>query len=115
MNVSRYLILVIVAPLFLQGCKHEASNYLKGEIIGTWEEVHGTHEVLQFNSDGSLIMNSPSEHHNCKYDFPDATHIQLDCSLAGSPPSPRLWEVSLSTDGKLSIGIGRDVGTYKRQ
>jgi len=49
------------ASVLLQGCQHEAEQRLKKAVLGSWEEVHGTQETLQFNADGTVIMKSRSE------------------------------------------------------
>jgi hypothetical protein len=101
--------------LLLQGCSHEAEKKLKEGVVGSWEEVHGTIETLQFNADGTLIMKSPRENQACRYDFPDAKHVRLDCALAGMPPRPYVWNISVTADDKLLIGNAQEVGTYQRQ
>jgi hypothetical protein len=99
----------------VQGCRHDAGAYLKGEIVGNWEEVHGTKETLQFNPDGTLTMISLSEHHECRYDFPDSKYIRLDCTTAGMPPRPQVWKVAITSDHKLLISDAVEVGTYRRK
>ncbi|MGD0404605.1 MAG: hypothetical protein ABSB66_15580 [Candidatus Acidiferrales bacterium] len=103
------------AVLLLQGCSHEAEKKLKEGVVGSWEEVHGTRETLQFNADGTLIMKSPRENEVCRYDFPDAKHVRLDCAPAGTPPRPYAWSISVTADDQLLIGNAQEVGTYQRQ
>jgi hypothetical protein len=107
--------LLLIAVLSLQGCSHEAEQKLKESVVGSWEEVHGTKETLQFNADGTLIMKSPRENQVCRYDFPDAKHVRFDCAPAGMPPRPYTWNISVTTDDKLLIGDAQQVGTYQRQ
>jgi len=72
--------------------------------------VHGTKEVLHFSEDGNLVMESPREHHQCTYDFPDAKHISLDCAPAGTPARPAVWRMSFTDDDKLLIGNATETG-----
>jgi len=107
--------ILFLFPILILGCQHKPDPYLKDNVVGNWEEVHGTKETLQFSADGTLIMNSPTEHHQCHYDFPEAGKIRIDCSPAGSPPSPQLWKISITPEDKLLIGDAPDVGTYERK
>ena len=114
-SFKRSLLIVAGVCAFLQGCRHDGDAYLKGEIVGDWEEVHGTNETLQFNPDGTLTMISPREHRECRYDFPDSRHIRLDCASPGSTPSPQVWKVAITSDHKLLISDAIEVGTYRRR
>ena len=109
------LLLLLCATCSLLSCYPDPRPALKGRIAGDWEEVHGTKEVLHFSEDGSLIMESPREHHQCAYDFPDAKHIRLNCAPAGSPASAEVWRMSFTDDDKLLIGNAMETGTYKRK
>jgi len=111
----REILPLLCATLSLLSCYPDPRPALKGRIAGDWEEVHGTREVLHFSQDGSLIMESPREHHQCAYDFPDAKHIRLNCAPAGSPASPEVWRMSFTDDDKLLIGNATETGTYKRK
>ena len=108
-------LLVLCATLPLLCCYPDPRPALKGRIAGDWEEVHGTREVLHFSEDGSLVMESPSEHHQCTYDFPDAKHISLNCAPPGTPARPEVWRMSFTDDDKLLIGNAMETGTYKRK
>jgi|ERR1700722_4358850 len=107
--------LMICATLALISCYPDPRPALKGRIAGDWEEVHGTKEVLHFSEDGSLVMESPREHHQCTYDFPDAKHISLNCAPPGTPARPEVWRMSFTDDDKLLIGNAMETGTYKRK
>jgi hypothetical protein len=107
--------LFLGAVPWLQGCSHEAEQKLKEGVVGSWAEVGGTNATLQFNADGTLIMKSPRENQVCRYDFPDAKHVRLDCAPAGMPPRPYTWNISVTADDKLLIGDAQQVGTYQRQ
>jgi hypothetical protein len=104
----------------LAGCHHSVDappvdqQEMRSHVVGSWTESHGTNENLQFNDDGTLRMDSRREHNVCIYDFPDATHIRLDCAPAGSPPRPAVWNLSVTGD-TLSIGDAHETGTYKRK
>ena len=104
---------LLTVSLLLPGCHRQADPHLKENVVGNWEEVHGTKETLQFNADGTLIMKSPREFHTCTYYFPDFGHIVLDCAPAGSPRFPQAWKISVTTD-KLMISDNQETGTYKR-
>jgi hypothetical protein len=108
-------VLLISAALWLQGCRQEATPELKSQIVGDWEEVHGTKETLHFKADGTLVMKSPSEFHQCVYDFPDETHIRMNCAHAGSPAYFQVWNLAFTDDDKLRIGTARETGTYRRE
>jgi hypothetical protein len=105
---------VIVLVSTLLYIRHDSTQLLKKNVIGSWAEVRGTNEIMQFNTDGTVIMQSPSEYHRCLYDFPSAHSIRLDCATEGAPPSPRVWDFSLTTD-KMTVSDGREVGTYERE
>jgi hypothetical protein len=111
----RALLLLGSSSLLLQGCHRDAERRLKNAVLGSWEEVRGTKETLQFNADGTLVMESRSQHRICLYDIPDYAHIRLDCAPAGARASPQLYEISVSSDDKLLISEGQDVGTYRRK
>jgi hypothetical protein len=108
-------LLVLCATMPLLSCYPDPRPALKGRIAGDWEEVHGTKEVLHFSENGSLVMESPREHHQCTYDFPDTKHISLNCAPPGTPASPEVWRMSFTDDDKLLIGNATETGTYKRQ
>ncbi|HXN20126.1 MAG TPA: hypothetical protein VN875_17440 [Candidatus Binatus sp.] len=108
-------VLLISSALWLQGCRQEATPELKSQIVGDWEEVHGTKETLHFKADGTLIMKSPSEFHQCVYDFPDEKQIRMNCAPAGSPAYFQVWNLAFTDDDKLQIGTARETGTYRRQ
>ena len=104
-----------LALSFPAGCHHRVDQQeLKSSVVGSWTESRGTNEDLQFNDDGTLVMDSPREHHVCVYDFPDAAHIRLDCAAAGTPPTPVIWKFS-AIDDTLSIGDEHETGHYKRK
>ncbi len=107
--------LLICAASCLQGCRQEATPELKSQIVGDWEEVHGTKETLHFKADGTLTMKSLSEFHQCVYDFPDEKHIRMNCSPAGSPAYFQVWNLAFTDDDKLQIGTARETGKYRRQ
>jgi hypothetical protein len=107
--------LLICAASWLSGCRQEATPELKSQIVGDWEEVHGTKETLHFKADGTLVMKSPSEFHQCVYDFPDEKHIRMNCARAGSPAYFQVWTLAFTDDDKLRIGTVRESGTYRRQ
>jgi hypothetical protein len=124
----RCLVLVSVAGAMwlLLGCHRDSApnpnegapanweQSLKDAVVGDWEEIHGTKEILQFSSDGTLVMDSPREHNKCKYDFPDYQHVRLDCAMPGTPSRPISWKVSISDD-TLKISDTASIGTYKRK
>src|SRR5271157_1179213 len=92
-----------------------SDEQLKKDVVGTCEEVNGTQETLQFNADGTLIMNSPSEHRACDYSFPDSGHIRLDCvRYEGGPRASQTWKFAMTSD-KVMIGDELATGTYKRK
>jgi len=109
------VLLLICAASCLPGCRQEATPELKSQIVGDWEEVHGTKETLHFKADGTLVMKSPSEFHQCVYDFPDEKHIRMNCAPAGSPAYFQVWNLAFTDDDKLQIGTVRETGTYRRQ
>jgi len=109
------MLLVLCATLTLLSCYPDPRPALRGRLAGDWEEVHGTHEVLHFSEDGSLVMESPREHHQCTYDFPDAKHISMNCAPPGTPARPAVWRMSFTDDDKLLIGNALETGTYKRK
>ncbi len=109
------LVLVLSSAWWLQGCHQEATPALKDRILGDWEEVRGTKETLTFNPDRTLIMKSPSEFHQCVYDFPDERHIRMNCALAGAPAYFQVWKMSFTADDKLQIGNEQETGTYRRK
>ncbi len=108
--------LFLSAALLLQRCGHKADErqHLKDAVVGSWKNVDGSNENLEFSADGTLIMKSPRQNEVCRYDFPDAKHIRLDCAPAGMPPRPYAWNFSITADDKLLIGL-HDVGTYQRK
>ncbi len=108
------LSVLLSASFLLEGCHQAADPHLKENVVGSWEEVRGTNETLQFNADGTLIMKSPREFHNCVYDFPDSEHIRLDCSVPGGPKFPQVWKISVTPD-QLLISDEHEVGTYRRK
>jgi hypothetical protein len=112
---SLLLLLLGSSSLLLQGCHRDAERRLKSAVLGSWEEVRGTKETLQFNADGILVMESPSQQRICLYDIPDYAHIRFDCNPAGTPASPQLYGISVTADDKLLITEGQEVGTYRRK
>ena len=116
--------LVIASAMLLTDCNRKSgttetapANWeqtLKDGVVGDWEQAYGSREELQFSSDGTLVMNSPAEHHNCKYDFPDYQHIRLDCAVPGVPSNPQSWKISLSGD-TLKISDALETGVYQRK
>src|SRR6267378_2822350 len=66
----RALLLLGSSSLLLQGCHRDAERRLKNAVLGSWEEVRGTKETLQFNADGTLVMESRSQHRICLTTFP---------------------------------------------
>ena len=108
------LLLLLLACIF-PACKSNTEwlRTYKTAVIGDWEEVRGTRETMHFSADGSLIMNSPSEHHSCTYEFPDPKHIRLDCVAAQIPHKPETYGFALADD-KLMISDSQSTGTYKR-
>jgi hypothetical protein len=114
----RRAFLPLSIALLLLAChsdQHVADQHLKEAVVGSWEEVHGTQETLQFNADNTLTMKSPSENHSCVYDFPDSQHIRIDCAALGGPRVPQLWKITVTSDRLMIGGGGREVGTYKRR
>jgi len=101
------------APNSNEGAPANWEQSLKDGVVGDWE-IEPTREVLHFSADGTLVMDSPREHHNCKYDFPDYQHIRLDCLVPGTSSRPTTWRVSLSGD-TLKISDNVETGTYKRK
>src|SRR5258706_16397752 len=79
------LLLLGFSSLLLQGCHRDAEQRLKKAVVGSWEDVRFPTATLQFNADGTLIMDSGAEHRICLYDIPDYTHIQFDCNPAATP------------------------------
>lgn len=108
-------VLLLNSALWLQGCHQAATPELKEQILGHWEEVRGTKETLRFNPDGTLIMKSPSEFHQCVYDFPDEKHLRMNCAPAGSPAYFQVWNLSFTDDDGLQIGTAHETGTYQRK
>ena len=106
------LLLLLWLAIF-SGCNHEWQNQYKTAVVGDWEEARGTRETLHFQPDGTLKMISPSEHHSCKYDFPDRKHIRPDCLPPETPHKPNTYGFAL-TDDKLMISDSMETGTYKR-
>jgi hypothetical protein len=109
------LLLLGSSSLLLQGCHRGAEQLLKNAVLGSWEEVPGTKEMLQFNADGTLVMKSPSQQPICLYDFPDYAHIRLDCASVGAHASPQLYGIFVASDDKLLISEDQEVGTYRRK
>jgi len=95
--------------------QHVSDHHLQEAVVGSWEEVHGTQETLQFNADGTLVMKSPAENHSCVYDFPDSEHLRIDCAPPGGPRVPQLWKITVTTDRLMIGGGGGQVGTYQRR
>lgn len=121
----QFAAIIIVAMLFCSACTRKSgtpssngdANWqqsFKTGVLGDWEEVRGTGETLHFNEDGTLIMDSPSEHHSCAYDFPDSTHIRLDCVAPQIPHKPDSYGFTLA-DAQLTISTDRETGTYRRK
>ena len=113
---QRLLLLLLIASLF-PACNRQSNSdwerSYKAGVVGDWEEARGTRETLHFNADGTLIMDSPSEHHTCTYEFPDAKHIRLDCVAPQIPHKPETYGFALTPD-KLIISDSRETGTYSR-
>lgn len=115
---QRIIILACVAVLMVvAGCNRNGGDpnwqqKLKDGIVGEWEDAD--HENMTFAADGTLIMSSAREHHNCTYDFPDSKHIRLDCAYPGTPHRPDTWGVSLTSD-QLQISDEHETGTYRRK
>ena len=109
------LLLLGFSSLILLGCHRDAEQRLKKAIVGSWEDVRFPTATLQFNADGTLVMESRSQHRTCLYDIPDYTHIRFDCNPAGTPASPQLYTISMTSDDKLVITEGEEVGTYRRK
>jgi hypothetical protein len=110
-------VLCLNAFLLLQGCSHKAEEQLqlKEAVVGSWANVDGSNENLEFGADGTLLMKSPRRNEVCRYDFPDAKHIRLDCAPAGMPPRPYAWNFSLTADDNILIGDGHETGTYQKK
>jgi hypothetical protein len=113
----RALLLLVLGSnsLLLQGCHRDAEQRLKKTVLGSWEDVRFPTATLQFNADGTLVMESRSQQRICLYDIPDYAHIRFDCNPAGTPASPQLYEISVTSDDKLLIREGQEVGTYRRK
>lgn len=117
-NLTRHwraAFLILPGLLLLPACRSEQRSLqqLREGIVGSWEEVHGTRETLQFNADGTLIKKAPMEYHSCVYDFPDSKHIHLDCSSGAGPRIIQLLKCSISSD-RLMIGNDIETGVYQR-
>lgn len=109
------IVLTVGTLIFMQGCKHESgAKSLKDGVIGDWEEIHGTQEMLTFGSDGMLEMKRPGEHRNCHYDFPDDQHIRMDCAVPGVPSHPQSWKIAVTAD-TLKVSDELETGTYRRR
>jgi len=108
------ILCVLSVILSLQGCHRVTEQELKDSVVGSWEEVRGTNETLQFDANGTVLMQSPSENHDCVYDFPDTSHIRFNCAPPGAPARPQVWKVKLTSE-RLLISDGHEVGTYKRK
>lgn len=109
---SRGLLLLLLIVCTFCACKSTAEY--KAAVVGDWEDVHDAHSTLHFKADGSLVMDSPSEHHSCTYDFPDKKHIRLDCASAPQVPHvPTTYGFALDND-KLMISDSLSTGTYAR-
>jgi len=106
-----YILGIIIA---LQGCHKDTVEDLKQKIVGNWREVRTKNEYLNFNADGTVLMQGPDTNDPCEYDFPDAQHLRLNCAPQGAPPRPQVWKVEFNRD-KLLISDGIEVGTYARQ
>ena len=107
------LLIACVFPACDRQSKAEWQSSYKSAVAGDWEEARGTRETLHFHPDGRLIMDSPSEHHSCTYDFPDQKHIRLDCVAPEVPHKPETYGFALA-DGKLMISDSQSTGTYQR-
>jgi hypothetical protein len=105
--------ILLTAILYLSACGNNSLKTLQQNVVGNWEQIHGTGEALQFNADGTMSMDSRSEHRDCLYDFPDPRHIRLNCASEGSPPAYQTWSISVNSD-RLVISDSLEVGTYKR-
>jgi hypothetical protein len=68
-------VLCLNAFLLLQGCSHKAEEQLqlKEAVVGSWANVDGSNENLEFGADGTLLMKSPRQNEVCRYDFPDGS------------------------------------------
>jgi len=83
------------------------------DVRGTWED--DTHEILQFNGRGTLIMESAAEHRSCDYSFPDSGHIRLDCTrYEGGPRTSQTWKFAMTED-RIMISDQSATGTYRRK
>ena len=102
------------AVLLQQGCHRVTQKELQEKIVGTWDEVRGTNEMLEFHDDGTVLMQSANTNQTCKYDFPDTSHLRLDCAPPGLPPRPQLWKLEFKDD-HLLISDQLEVGTYQRR
>ena len=100
--------------LALQGCHKDTVQDLKQKIVGNWQEVRTKNEFLNFNADGTVMMQSPTTNETCEYDFPDAGHLRLNCVPQGAPPRYQIWKVEFRGD-RLLISDGGEVGIYARQ
>ena len=98
----------------LQACHRVTQKELKAKIVDTWDEVRGTNEMLEFHDDGTVLMQSPNTDQTCLYDFPDTSHLRLDCAAPGQPPRPQVWKLEFK-DNHLLISDKGEVGTYKRR
>jgi len=111
------LLLLLLLACVSSACNRrpdsEWQSSYKTAVVGDWEEVAGTRETLHFNSDGTLIMVSPSEQHSCTYEFPDPKHILLNCAAAQAPHQGQTYGFALAND-KLMITDALSTGTYKR-
>jgi hypothetical protein len=105
--------ILLTVILCLSSCNGDSVKALEKNVVGSWEEVRNTGETLQFDADGTMVMDSRSEHHDCVYDFPDPRHIRFNCATEGAPPAYQTWNVSVNSD-KLVISDASEVGTYKR-
>jgi hypothetical protein len=119
--IAVFLLAMLFSPACTQKSGAASSNddanwrqSFKTGVIGDWEEVRVTQETLHFNEDGTLIMDSPSEHHSCTYDFPDARHIRLDCVAPQIPHKPNTYGFALA-DAQLKISDDHETGTYRRK
>jgi len=112
---QQFLLLLLIACIF-PACNRsnaEWRNTYKTAVVGDWEEARGTREVMHFTADGKLVMDSPSEHHSCSYEFPDRKHILLDCLPPETPHKPNTYGFAL-VDDKMMISDSGETGTYKR-
>lgn len=83
-------------------------------MIGSWDEVRGTNESLQFNADGTVLMPIPGKNHECVHHFPCTTHIRFNCTAQGTPRRHQVWKVEQTSD-RLLINDNHEVSNYNRK